>query len=84
MYNRNKYNNVNRDPREITAMFDSICDPREITAMFDSICEETGKKIPKGAKCIYYPTSKKVYSLDSKQASEFYSWQNDKTCGYDY
>ena len=71
MYNRNKYNNVNRDPREITAMFDSIC-------------EETGKKIPKGAKCIYYPTSKKVYSLDSKQTSEFYSWKNDITCGYDY
>lgn len=48
-------------------------DPREITARFDSLCDETKKQIKKGEKCIYYPRTRKVFHVDSKQAAEFYS-----------
>ena len=52
-------------------------DPREIIAKFDSVCAETGRQIKKGDKCIYYPSSKEVFHLDSKQAKEFYEWKFD-------
>ena len=52
-------------------------DPREIEARFNSVCKETGKAIKKGERCIYYPRSKSVFSLDSKQASEFRAWWYD-------
>ena len=59
-------------------------DPREITARFDSVCAETGEPIKKGESCIYYPTSKQVFSMDSKQAQEFREWKFDLSMGYDY
>lgn len=60
-------------------------DPRQITAKFDCFCAETGKRIKKGERCIYYPTAKKVYSLDSNQAEEFRNWSFDvSVLGYDY
>ena len=52
-------------------------DPREIKARFDSLCPETGKPIKKGDTCIYYPSAKKAYHQDSKQAEEFRSWAFD-------
>ena len=55
-------------------------DPRIITARFDSACAETGKRIKKGEDCVYYPSERKVYSMDSKQAEEFRSWQFDLNC----
>ena len=55
-------------------------DPREITAKFDSICAETGKKIAKGENCVYYPTSKQVFSKDSKQAEAYRAWRFDVEC----
>lgn len=70
-FNRNRFSNANRDPRVITAMFDSVC-------------AETGKKIPKDSQCVYYPSSKSVYSMDSKQATEYKNWKADLTMGYDY
>ena len=62
---RNKYRNL---------------DPREIEAKFDSICAETGKTIKKGEKCIYYPSSRDVFCLDSKQAQEFREMAFDREC----
>jgi hypothetical protein len=60
-------------------------DPRIIKARFDSKCKETGKKIKKGDRCVYYPSSKSVYCMDSKQASEFKSWQFDcQVLGHSY
>ena len=59
-------------------------DPRVITARFDSTCAETGQTIKKGDKCIYYPLTKKVFTMDSKQATEFYEYQHDLDMGYDY
>jgi hypothetical protein len=70
-FNRNRFSNANRDPRVITAMFDSVC-------------AETGTKISKGAECVYYPTSKSVYSMDSKQATEYRTWKADLVSGFDY
>ena len=52
-------------------------DPRIITARFDSTCQETGKAIKKGQDCVYYPYNKSVFHMDSKQAGEFKSWQED-------
>jgi hypothetical protein len=66
-----RYSNANRDPREITAKFDSQC-------------AQTGKPIKKGDQCIYYPVGKAVYHMDSKQAEEYRSWQIDLAMGYDY
>jgi hypothetical protein len=52
-------------------------DPKEFTARFNSSCAETGKAINKGDTCIYYPSEKKVYHMESKQAQEFRSWSFD-------
>ena len=52
-------------------------DPRIITARFNSTCHETGKAIEKGQDGVYYPYNKSVFHMDSKQASEFKSWQED-------
>lgn len=59
-------------------------DPREITAKYDSICAETGKEIKRGDACIYYPTSKQVFTIDSKTAQEYREWKADIDMGYNY
>lgn len=59
-------------------------DPREITARFDSKCAETGKVIKKGETCIYYPEGRKVYHVDSDQAYQYRQWRMDISMGYDY
>lgn len=56
-------------------------DPREIEAKFNGICAETGKEIKKGDLCVYYPSSKKVYHTDSKQAAEFRAWKMSLSLG---
>lgn len=59
--------------------------PYEIYAKFDSVCHESGKAIRKGDKCVYYPSTKKVFHNDSKQASEFRSWNFDcNILGHNY
>lgn len=52
-------------------------DPRIIKARFNSTCKESGKAITKGEDIVYYPSNKSVYKLDTKQAQEFFSWQQD-------
>jgi len=60
-------------------------DPRIITARFNSKCAETGNQINKGDECVYYPTSKQVFCMDSKQAADFRSWSFDvNMLGCDY
>lgn len=59
-------------------------DPREITARFDSKCAETGKAIKKGDTCVYYPSSRKVYHVDSDQAYQYRQWRADLAMGFDY
>ena len=71
MFNRKRFSNANRDPRLIYAQFDCVC-------------AETGHKIPKNTECVYYPTSKQVFAMDSRQAVEFTSWKNDLAMGMDY
>ena len=51
---------------------------------FNSTCSETGKEINKGDVCIYYPSSKEVFHVDSKQAEEFRNWKADLAMGFDY
>ena len=41
-------------------------DPKIILARFTSKCHETGKEIKKGARCLYHPLEKKVYSVTSE------------------
>jgi hypothetical protein len=48
-------------------------DPRTITAKFDSTCAETGAVIRKGDTCVYYPSNRKVYHVDSNTAAQFRS-----------
>lgn len=59
-------------------------DPRVLTAKFDSLCAETRKKINKGDECVYYPSRKEVYHIDSNQAYEFRNWKQDQDNGYNY
>lgn len=60
-------------------------DPRQITARFNSFCAETGNEIKKGEQCIYYPASRQVFTLDSKQAQSFREQQFDaEVLGYSY
>ena len=60
-------------------------DPREIKARFDSKCQETGNIINKGETCIYYPLTKRIFSMDTKTARDFTSWQFDcEVLGYNY
>ena len=59
-------------------------DPRRITAKFNCICDESKKPIKKGEECIYYPLSKSVFRLDTKQAHEYFCWKSDLAQGYNY
>ena len=59
-------------------------DPRVIQAKFNTSCAETGKPIKKGQECVYYPSSKQCFSLDSKQAQEFREYMSDLNMGYNY
>jgi len=52
-------------------------DPRLIIAKFDSTCAETGQKIRKGERCVYYPASRSVFSMDSNQAEDYRLWKMD-------
>ena len=55
-------------------------DPRVLVARFDSKCAETGKTIKKGDECVYYPSSKEVFHMDSKTAYDFRMWKMDIEC----
>lgn len=59
-------------------------DPRVITAKFTCKCAETGTMILKGKECLFYPSTKSVYSIDSKQASDYRAWHADLSMGFDY
>jgi len=59
-------------------------DPRVITAKFDSKCAETGNVIKKGDKCVFYPSSKQIFTMDSKQAQEYREYMADLDMGYNY
>jgi len=59
-------------------------DPREITAKFNCKCAESGVAIAKGTQCIYYPSSKSIFALNTKQAQEYYEWRADISMGYNY
>jgi hypothetical protein len=52
-------------------------EPYELRAKYDGKCAETGKPIKRGEYCIYYPISKKVFHVDSKQATEFRNMKMD-------
>ena len=52
-------------------------DPRVIKSRFNTRCAESGEIIKKGDECIYYPTDRKVYHVDSKQATDFRNWRMD-------
>lgn len=58
--------------------------PYELKARFESKCAETGKIIKKGEYCVYYPSAKKVYHPDSKQALEYRNMKADESMGYSY
>jgi hypothetical protein len=59
-------------------------DPHIIECKFDSVCAETGITIKKGELALYYPTSKKVYSRDSKAMYEYKCWLADCQMGNEY
>ena len=40
--------------------------------------------IPGGDFCVYYPSAKKVYHIDSAQALEFRNMKMDDAMGYEY
>ncbi len=60
-------------------------DPRIITAKFTSTCKETGDKIPRGEKCLYYPSSRKVFKIGTEQHKSYLDWKFDiEMLGQDY
>jgi hypothetical protein len=48
--------------------------PRIIQSKFECICAETGKAIKRGQSCLYFPSSKSVFHLDSKEVTD---WRNN-------
>ena len=59
-------------------------DPRIIACKFESVCDETGEVLKRGTRAVYYPGSREVFSLDSKQAQEYREWKADIDNGYNY
>jgi hypothetical protein len=59
-------------------------EPFELKAKFDGKCAETGKIIKRGEYCIYYPSGKKNYHVDSKQAETFRNMKMDDALGYSF
>jgi hypothetical protein len=53
-------------------------DPKQMAARFPSTCAESGKPIPKGAKILYWPSSKSAYLVGSspKAEQEFREFQS--------
>ena len=45
-------------------------DPYFTRARWPGLCAETGRKISKGDEIAYYPRTKQVFHVDSKQADE--------------
>lgn len=58
--------------------------PKIIRAKFNSRCAETSLPIKKGEMCLYYPSDKKVYHLESDQAYQYRLWRQDESLGYVY
>ena len=50
----------------------------QIKAKYNSVCAETGNSIPAGDECIYFPRSRKVFSLESERATEWLEKQANK------
>jgi len=48
-------------------------DPREITAKYESVCPETGLLIRKGDPCVYFPYNRKTYHISSRSARDWMS-----------
>lgn len=59
-------------------------DPRVINAKFNCICSESGASIKKGEECIYYPLSKSVFKMNTRQATEYFEYKQDLSFGYNY
>lgn len=55
-----------------------------IKCRFDSTCAETGKTIKKGEEALYYPATKKVYSIESKQVYEYNCYLADLQLSNEY
>jgi hypothetical protein len=45
-------------------------DPYFTRARYPSLCAESGRKINKGDEIAYYPRTKQVFHIDSKQSEE--------------
>lgn len=58
--------------------------PREITTRYDTTCSETGRTIERGERCLYYPSTKDVYALDSLAAYQWRMAEADRQMGFDY
>lgn len=52
--------------------------PYETKSRYACNCAETGRKIAKGERCVYYPQSRMVYHEQSKTAQKFRSEQFDR------
>jgi len=50
-----------------------------IVSRYKSKCAETGKQIKKGDNCLYDPSLKKVYHMDSQVAKE---WKEEQQEGH--
>ena len=59
-------------------------DPRVINAKFNCTCSESGVAIKKGAECIYYPLSRSVFAMNTRQAVEYFEWKQDLAMNYNY
>ena len=59
--------------------------PYELRVKYPCTCAETGKALKKGDEAVYYPASKKMFCMDSKQAESFRSAKFDEQyLGYQY
>lgn len=55
--------------------------PRRITVKYAAKCAETGRDLPKGSTAIYYPSARKLYCEESRQAEEFREMEFSRAWG---
>ena len=59
-------------------------EPYELKAKWKCYCKETKKEIKKGEWCVYYPSERNIFSMESKTGYDFRLWKEDIMNGHNY
>lgn len=59
-------------------------DPRFIRAKYRSFCAETKLPIDKGAMCLYFPLTRKVFRMNTEEVRKYREQLADYGQGFNY